>query len=107
MKHILIYILVLICISVFGGCHKNREEILKVEVKGTIIEIYQDRKNHKVYTFNIKANSVYDRTFIANFYPKSWLYASIGDSIIKKKGESFITIIKKDGSSQRFETRVK
>jgi len=106
MKHILICIFILICGYACFGSHKNREVILEMDVKGTIIDIYQDRKNHEVYTFNIKANSVYDGTFIADFYPKSWLYASIGDSIIKNRGESFITIIKKDGSSQVFETRI-
>ncbi|GAB6121783.1 hypothetical protein JCM30204_29320 [Dysgonomonas termitidis] len=65
-----------------------------MEVEGVIISIYQDRKNHEVYTFTIKSNSWYDGTFIADFYPKSWLYASIGDSIIKKKNEDFITIKK-------------
>lgn len=106
MKQISICILTLIYGYACFGCHNDKEEILKVEVKGIIIDIYKDRKNHEVYTFNIKANSEYDGTFIADFYPKSWLYASIGDSIIKNQGESFITI-KKSGAYMTFETRIK
>lgn len=96
-----------LCGCICFGCHKNKEVILNMEVEGVIISIYQDRKKHEFYIFTIKSNSWYDGTFIADFYPKSWLYASIGDSIIKKKSEDFITIKKRNGSSMTFKTRIK
>lgn len=107
MKYHSICTLFLFCGYICLGCHNNKDEIIKIEVRGIITDIYQDKKNHEVYTFNIKANSWYDGTFISDFYPKSWLYASLGDSIIKNKGESFITIKKRNGSSMIFETRLK
>lgn len=104
---IAIYILLLSNSLMSNSCHNNKKVILKVEVKGIITNIYQDKQNHQVYTFNVRANSWYDGTFIADFYPGSWEYASIGDSIIKNKGETFVTIKKADKFFRIFETRVK
>ncbi|WP_165045740.1 hypothetical protein [Dysgonomonas sp. ZJ709] len=107
MKYILICITLFFCGYFNFSCYDNKPGILKIDVKGIITDIYQDRGNHEVYTFNVEADSWYDGAFIADFYPRSWEYAAIGDSIIKNKGETFITIRKSDGSSKIFETRVK
>lgn len=88
------------------SCDNNREIIIKDDCIGTICTIYKDLNNHNVYVFNIKSNGE-ERNFIADFFPESWKYATLGDSIIKKAGDSFITIKKKDGTSKIFETRVK
>lgn len=101
------YIMIFFCGCSNFSCYNNKIGILKVEVKGVITDIYQDRRNHEAYTFNVEANSWYNGAFIADFYPRSWEYATIGDSIIKNKGETFVTIKKSDGSFKTFETRIK
>lgn len=45
-----------------------------------------------------------DRSFneISESFPYSWKYATVGDSIIKEKGELYIRIKKKNGDSKIF-----
>lgn len=103
-ENILYIGLLLICIS----CNGTREDIYtynkSLEYRAIIMDIYRDRKNHDLYRFKISTsnNDIY-----AAYYINAWEYATLGDSIIKKKGDSFITIKKKDGTSKIFETRVK
>jgi hypothetical protein len=77
-----------------------------MRARGVIERKYKDRKNHELLTFDIKE---YDQSysFFADYYPGAWMYASIGDSIIKNKGETFITIKKVNGESKLFDTRLK
>lgn len=101
------YIILLLSIIVISfSCDNSRKLILDRDIKGTIINIYQDRNNHEVFTFSVKNNNN-EQTFIADFYPNSWKYACIGDSIIKNRGESYITIKKNNGFFKIFETRIK
>lgn len=95
----------MICIFCLASCYDNRKAVLSSECVGQITKIYIDKRNHSIFKFEI--NSGKGNGFAADLYPKSWEYASIGDSIIKNKGDSFITIKKRDGSSMIFETRVK
>jgi hypothetical protein len=99
-------VLIIVTLLYFIACGKNRDILIGDESQGVILKIYRERRNHNVYQFWIIENDK-ERFFVADFYPESWLYASIGDSIIKRKGEDFITIKKRDGSSMTFETRVK
>lgn len=87
-------------------CSNNRKVILDDEYEGKISSIYLDKKNHSIYKFDIEEDKG-NRFVVADLFPKSWKYATIGDSIYKKKGESFIIIKKNDGSSKFFETRVR
>lgn len=106
-KSFIIFIIIIIFSFIYFSCDKrNRNILVEDDCKGVIIKIYREPRNHNVYQFEIIQDEK-KRTFIADFYPKSWIYATIGDSIKKKKGESFITIKKIDGSSMTFETRVK
>jgi len=98
-------IIVFMCILYFTSCNDGKKAILDSECIGVITKVYIDKKNHSIYKFEI--NSFAGLGFAADLYPKSWEYASIGDSIIKNKGESFITIKKTDGSFKIFDTRVK
>lgn len=95
-----------ILIISFISCNNNRNVILSLEVCGVISNIYQDKRNHEAFTFDVVSNQG-TQNFIAGFYPSSWVYASIGDSIIKEKGDDFITIKKNSGSFQTFKTRIK
>lgn len=104
MKYYILTISILI-IS-FISCNNNKNVILRVETCGVIVNIYQDKRNHEAFTFDV-ANNEGTQNFIAGFYPSSWKYASIGDSIIKRKGETFITIKKNEGEFKTFETRIK
>lgn len=95
-----------IILLIFYGCNQNQEIALNTIACGIVESKYKDRGNHEVYTFNLKE---YDKSysFIADFYPGAWAYASIGDSVIKNKGETFVTIKKTDGRFKTFETRLK
>lgn len=103
-KYFFIYSLLVLITNI--SCTNNREIILKEDCLGTIRSIYRDQNNHNVHVFNIESNGI-ERILISDFFPQSWEYAAIGDSIIKKKEDSFIIIKKKNGSSKIFETRVK
>ncbi len=105
MNNIIIFIgLLLSCISCGGGNENIYTYNKGLEYRAIILDIYLDKKNHDLYRFKISTSN--DDIYAA-YYIKSWDYATIGDSIIKKRGDSFITIKKKDGTSQIFETRVK
>ena len=60
--------------------------------------------NHNIYAFSV--NTKFGEMGVtAESFPRSWEYASVGDSIIKPKDELRIIIKKKDGSSQSFDYR--
>lgn len=91
---------------IFYNCNGNGEMILNMETYGIVDSKYIDQKNHEILTFNIKEHDQ-SYSFIADYYPGAWDYTSIGDSVIKNKGETFITIKKINGEFVRFETRLK
>lgn len=102
--------LVLVVHVLFVCCDKaNYNQIINDDCQGIIKTIYKDMSNHAVLKFEIEYfdSQSKEREVVADFYPKSWEYAVVGDSIIKNKGESFITIKKADGSFRVFETRIK
>lgn len=90
------------------SCVNNNKNIIDynrdTELKSIITDIYIDRKNYYLYRFKIEG---VNSDLYAAYYIDSWEYASIGDSIIKNKGDDFITIKKANGDSKRFQTAVK
>ena len=78
-----------------------RKGYKKVAFKGLIAKVYRDEENHYVYTFLIKTSNK-SITEVADNFPYSWEYASVGDSIIKEKDELYIKIIRKNGEYKRF-----
>ncbi|WP_029905330.1 hypothetical protein [Prevotella sp. 10(H)] len=105
---ILLYLFLIMQIIFNNNCTGNNESIAeyneKSEFSSVILNIYIDTKNHHLYRFKIEG---LENDFYSAYYINSWKYASIGDSIIKKKGEPFIIIKKGDGSYKKFETQVK
>ncbi len=78
-----------------------RNHIKDIQFKGIVLKIFKDKDNHNMYTFKIKtSNNSLDG--VADIFPNSWEYAEIGDSIIKEKGELYITIKKKNGDNKIF-----
>ena len=69
--------------------------------RGVIKEIYNDKNNHDVYIFSFQSQNENSKE-IAEWFPYSWKYATVGDSIIKEKGDLYITIKKKSGHSKIF-----
>jgi hypothetical protein len=97
MKKKIVYAL-LICF-LFSCIAKN--SLKKDSYKGIILKVYNDVDNHNAFSFSVKT----DRNIfieVAEFFPNSWSYAEIGDSIIKEKDELSITIKKKNGDSKIF-----
>lgn len=97
MKKKIVYVS-LICF-LFSCIAKN--SVKNDSYKGIILKVYNDVENHNVYSFSVKT----DRnmfTEVAEFFPGSWSYAEVGDSIIKEKDELSITIKKKNGDSKTF-----
>lgn len=78
-----------------------KDSIKNDSYKGVILKIFNDVENHNVFSFSIKTDK--DKFIeIAEFFPYSWEYAEVGDSIIKEQGELSIKIIKKKGDSKIF-----
>lgn len=86
--------LVLSCIKINTGKDQMKHE----RYKGVITKIYQDESNHFMNTFEINAKTRFIE--IANYYPKSWEYAQVGDSIIKPP-DTLMIIIKKNDTTQK------
>lgn len=105
-RKILLYYILFTVVLIFCNCNDHRTIALDGRACGIIERKYRDWKNHGAQTFDIRE---YDKShfFFADYYPGSWMYASIGDSIIKNKGETFITIKKVSGESKLFDTRLK
>jgi len=94
---IAIFIFIIVCLL---SC-LTENDMKKVAFKGLIAKIYQDVDNHSMYTFLIKTSDK-SITGVADVFPNSWEYASVGDSIIKEKDELYIKIIRKNGEYKRF-----
>ena len=93
----IVFLSMLLCSCSYMDKYTER----KIFFEGVIIKIFFDDKNHYSATFTIKQK---DETFLvmASLYPNSWEYANIGDSIIKEKGELYLTIKKKNGDATMF-----
>ncbi len=97
MKRKIIYI----SLFVFLASCMTKNNIRNDSYKGVILKVYNDVSNHNIYSFSINTNK-YIFIEVAEFFPNSWEYAEIGDSIIKEKGELYITIKKKNGDNKIF-----
>jgi hypothetical protein len=95
---VLFSIILCSCIRIDTGKNDTKKE----NYKGIITKIYQDDKEHYMYTFEIKTNTIIFNE-CAQLWPKSWEYAKVGDSIIKKKDTLMITIKKNDSTYREFE----
>jgi len=95
-------ILILISIVLLTGCIRidtGKKESKAECFKGIITKIYQDDKQHYMYTFEIHTpNQVIIEN--AEIWSKSWSYAQVGDSIIKPT-DTLMIIIKKNDSTER------
>ncbi len=85
------------CIRYDGGKEHTRTR----KYNGTVVSIFQDTKNHYMYTFliKIKKDTIEE---CAEFWPKSWEYAKVGDSIIKPKDTLMLIIKKPTGKFKKF-----
>ncbi|MEA4976837.1 MAG: hypothetical protein VB046_13975 [Paludibacter sp.] len=101
MKRILV---VLILNFLISSCTivLNREGIRNTMYDGIVLKTYNDKSNRFLFTFLIKTSDNKKIEEIAEWYPYSWKYATVGDSIIKEKGELYIRIKKKNGDSKIF-----
>ena len=96
---------IIFCISIIfflTSCIINKKGMMDAEYKGTILKVYNDTNNRYYFTFLIKTTEGNTYEEIAEWFPYSWKYASVGDSIIKEKGDLYITIKKRSGHSQIF-----
>lgn len=96
----IIFLSIIICfLTLINNLTKNN--IKKDSYNGIIQKIYEDKNNHYSIVFWVKTA---DRSFneISESFPYSWKYATVGDSIIKEKGELYIRIKKKNGDSKIF-----
>jgi len=75
--------------------------VKKDKYSGIIIQKFDDIENHNVSAFKIKTDND-TISEAADFFPNSWEYAEVGDSIIKVKGELYFTIKKKSGELKDF-----
>jgi len=96
MKKINIVFSIFLCIFTLSCESVIKEKLTKMSYRGVVTEIYRDPENHYAYTFSIRTSQNEFSTH-ADFYPKSWEWAEIGDSIIKEQGQLSVTIKKKDG----------
>lgn len=101
MKKIISISFGLIILSVCSCNYIAKERTREGFYKGIITAKFIDEKNHLDETFLFKSKT---ETFFESgeIYPGSWDYANIGDSIIKEKGELYLTIKKKNGDSTMF-----
>jgi hypothetical protein len=79
----------------------RKEEFKRQNFKGVIVEVYQKPSDHYEYHFKIDENKIiFDYT--SSFFPKSWEFVEVGDSIIKIEDSLKITIKKKNGDYKDF-----
>ena len=85
------------------GCRYDggKENTKARSYKGIITDIYKEKKWHYMYAFKINVNNDTVKK-PAEFWPRSWEYTEIGDSIIKPKDTLMIIIKKNDSISKEF-----
>ena len=92
----------LICLVLLNACIRidtGKKESKAECFKGIITKIFQDDKQHYMYTFEIHTpNQIIIEN--AEIWSKSWSYAQVGDSIIKP-ADTLMIIIKKNDSTKR------
>lgn len=88
---IIIFFFTLITI-LLEKCGENRQK--NVDYMGILINIFIDERNRSQYTYEIQTEQgiIYQQV---TPYKDSFDYIEKGDSIIKEKGKSYITIKKK------------
>ena len=84
---------------VFLGCQPVSTYIQKQDIQGVAVEIWIDTRNHNMNTITIR--QIDGSFFYLNDvdYPGSWEYIKKGDSIIKKKGELDMHVIRNEKDS--------
>ena len=74
----------------------------KMNFKGTITRIYEDKRSHYEYCFEIKTDSDIFEINAEDWRSHSWEYATVGDSIIKPADTLMIIIKKNDSTFKKF-----
>jgi len=98
MKKIVLFVLFL---SLFSCEYIEKEHLKTISFRGILVDKFIDESNHCSQTFKVRRNDVVFFLLASN-YPNSWEFANNGDSIIKEKGELYLTIKNKDGDSTMF-----
>jgi hypothetical protein len=86
---------------VFYSCNYSNNNFFNKSYKGVVKKKYEELMNHNMWVFEVESENFKFKEG-AEHFPKSWEYAEIGDSIIKKKGCPYITIKKHNGDSANF-----
>jgi len=96
--------ILIVCFAGLISCIRidtGKNSCKKDDYKGTITKIFQDEIHHYTWTFQIKSdNRTFDRD--AQLWPKSWEYASVGDSILKQADTLILTVKKNDKTQKEF-----
>jgi hypothetical protein len=94
-------------VALFYSCNiSNRNDytlsVINSNYEGQVIDKYVDNWNHAARMFKVRVNNKDTLDITVDFYPESWSFASVGDSIIKKYGRASIEIRKKTGGRKDF-----
>ena len=83
------------------SCDKLNKTVKNKNYKGVISKKYKELMNHDMWEFEVNSNNMIFKIG-PQYFPRSWEYGEVGDSIIKKKDSMYIRIIKKNNESQIF-----
>ena len=87
-----ILVIFVLTISLIVKCGAKKQK--GKNYKGELVEIFIDKDNRYQQTYKIKTSDGYIQQSVRS-YLQSLNYIEIEDSIIKKEGESFITVEEK------------
>jgi len=92
----------IITILIFHSCQIDfgKDEIEKDIYTGIIIDKFQDKNDHYMWTLEIKSDIKYN--IIAERWNGLWQYAEIGDSVLKPENTLDLKIRKKNGITKIF-----
>jgi len=91
---------------IFSSCMNNKQYFKNTynsEFKGVITNIYKDENNHNCTFFDFKIENRVLSNIVADAFPGSVEFASVGDSILKNYGNVQIVIKKKNGVEKKFD----
>ena len=106
-KYFILFFLTVIIVAItthfcISFANENTDKKIKKEsYSGIITDVFRQTWNHDMWTFTVKIDSV-EMKECAEWYPYSWEYASVGDSIIKPPDTLIIIIKKPNGESKDF-----
>jgi hypothetical protein len=95
----------LFSVLIFSSCMNNNkyfDNTYNSEYRGVIQNIYKDVSNHNCTVFDLQIEKGVLSNIVADAFPGSVEFASIGDSILKNYGNVNIVIKKKNGVEKNF-----